>query len=60
MTEQRRRAACDRLRELLDAGVPRKKAFLQVSDEIKAINPELPASRRQIYTWCKKFGVSTA
>ena len=59
MTEERRRAMALRFRELLDAGVPRKKALLQVRDEIRAIDVELPNSRTQIYAWCKKHGVST-
>lgn len=59
MTEARRRAACDRLRELLDAGTPRKMAFLMVIQEIRAVSPELPASRSQLYAWCAKFKVST-
>ena len=60
MTEARRRAACERLRELLDEGMHRKLAFRTVIDEIKAQNPELPASRSQLYAWCARFGVSLA
>lgn len=59
MTEARRRAAALRFRDLLDRGVLRKKALLQVKDEVKALDPELPCSRRSVYEWCKKFGVST-
>ena len=39
-------------RELLDAGVHRKEAFLQVK---KAHG----ASRRSVYRYCEQFGVST-
>lgn len=59
MTEARKKSAALRFRELLDAGVPRKKALLQVREEIRAVDAELPNSRTQIYVWCKKFGVST-
>lgn len=59
MTDNARKKWALRFRELLDAGVPRKKALLQVRDEIRAISPELPNSRTQIYAWCKKFKVST-
>ncbi len=59
MTEARKKSMALRYRELLDAGVPRKKALLQVRDEIRAIDAELPNSRASIYAWCKKHGVST-
>ncbi|MDD5302984.1 MAG: hypothetical protein PHS14_07710 [Elusimicrobia bacterium] len=59
MTEARKKSSALRFRELLDAGVPRKKALLQVRDEIRAVDPDLPNSRTSIYAWCKKWGVST-
>jgi len=59
MTEQRRRAFALRFRELLDKGVPRKRALLQVREEIRALDWELPNSRATIYAWCAKHKVST-
>ena len=57
MTEAQRREAAQRLRELLDARVPRKVAFLQVQQDLRSRG--LPASRGRIYEWCRRFGVST-
>lgn len=59
MTEALRQWAANRLRQLLDEGVPRKMALLQVKNEVKKKNPALPCSRSSIYAWCDKFGVST-
>lgn len=59
MTEERRKAWARRFRALLNAGIPRKMAMLQVRQEIRKVHPKLPCSRTQIYAWCKKFGVST-
>ncbi len=59
MREELRKHFAFRLRELLDKNVPRKKAFLQVKVEIREIDPDLPQSRASIYSWCKKFAVST-
>lgn len=59
MTDRFRRWAANRFRELLDEGLHRKSALLQVRDEIKAKDASLPNSRTQIYAWCKRFKVST-
>jgi hypothetical protein len=59
VTEALREWAANRLRQLLDEGVPRKMALLQVKREVKAKNDGLPCSRSSIYAWCKKYGVST-
>jgi hypothetical protein len=59
MTDKFREKAALRFRELLDSGVLRKKALLQVKQEMKAIDEEMPCSRTRIYEWCKRFGVST-
>lgn len=59
MTDASRKKWALRFRKLLDQGVQRKKAMLQVRDEIRAIDVDLPCSRTQIYAWCARFGVST-
>ncbi len=46
-----------KFRELLDAGVPRKKAMLTVRVALREAG--LPHSVTQIYAWCRKFGVDT-
>lgn len=57
MTQKQRRSAVRRLRQLLDDGVHRKQAFLQVIKELK--EQKLPASQSSLYNWCGIFDVST-
>lgn len=59
MTEKLRKHFANRFRELLDSGMLRKQAMLQVRDEIRALNPEFPHSKAAIYLWCRKFSVNT-
>ncbi len=58
MTDVNRKKWARRYRALLDAGQTKKQAMFDVREEMKATNPKLPRSRRQIYAWCAKFKVS--
>lgn len=57
MNEANRKKWALRYRALLDAGKRKKEALFNVQEEIRAIDPKLPRSRRQIYAWCEKFGI---
>lgn len=58
MTEKLKRRMAERLRELLDAGTPKKRAMFMVQEEIRVLSPELPRGRSTIYRWCDRFGVN--
>lgn len=57
MTDKMRLEAARRFRELLDQGVLRKAAIMQVISEIRL--RKLPCSRTRLYAWCGRFGIST-
>ena len=57
MTEAKRRAAAERFRALLDQGIWRKAAVLQVVLEVRARGGR--CSRTRLYAWCEQFGIST-
>lgn len=57
MIERDRRAAALRFRKLMDRGVARKMAILQVTTELRAAGK--PYTERSLYNWCKRFKVST-
>lgn len=59
MTDKLRRRYAQMFHDLINSGVHRKQALLQVRDSIRALNPALPNSRTQVYAWCRKFGIST-
>ena len=57
MIDKHRRAAALKFRRLLDRGVPRKLAILQLLQDLRA--KKQPCSRRSLYAWCARFKVST-
>lgn len=57
MTDKLRKAAAKKFRNLLDQGVPRKRALLAVRMALR--DAGLPSSQVQLYAWCRKFKVKT-
>ena len=57
MIEKARRAAALKYRALLDKGMHRKAAILQVTSELRDAGK--PCTERTLYNWCRRFGVST-
>lgn len=57
VTDATRKKWALRYRALLDEGRTKKEAMFMVREEMKAANPKMPRSRRQIYTWCAKFKI---
>ncbi len=55
MTDKLRKAAARKLRDLLDQGIPRKRAILAVRTALR--DAGLPSSQVQLYSWCRKFKV---
>jgi hypothetical protein len=59
VTEHLRQAAAQMFRQLLDSGMHRKRAVLEVKEWVRGKDPDQPCSRSSIYAWCAKFGIST-
>ena len=57
MTDKLRKAVARKFRDLLDQGMPRKQALLATRAALR--DAGLPSSQTQLYSWCRKFGVST-
>lgn len=52
MIDKKRRAAARKFRQILNQGILRKNAFVQVLQEFGV-------SRRSVYRYCAEFGIST-
>lgn len=63
MTEKRRKAAAERFRKLLDDKKLHKRAIAEGlklrSMALAVVFDEFGAKRASVYSWCKKWGVST-
>lgn len=57
MIEKQKRAAALRLRQLLDDGMRRKAAVLQVRQEFKDPGTGIILGRATLYRYCKRAGV---
>lgn len=58
MIDKYRKKFCIMYRKMLNSGVPRKLAMLEVRNAVRAAGYGKPAIDT-IYRWMKKFGIST-